>query len=68
MGSIRKQLWPNCLGSVRKTEKSVSIPEVHTKVLIDWLQIQVRSIITTASLLSVKQLKIMLVGKGPLLL
>jgi hypothetical protein len=67
MGSIRKQLWPNCLGSVRKTEKSVSIPGVQAKVLIDRLQIQVQSI-TTASLLSAKQLKIMLVGEGPLLL
>jgi len=68
MGSIRKQLWPNCLGRVRKTEKSVSIAGVQAKVLIGRLQIQARSIITTASLLSARQLKIMLVGEGPLLL
>jgi len=68
MGSIRKQLWPNCPGRARKTEKSVSITGVQAKVLIGRLQIQARRIITTASLLSAKQLKIMHVGEGPLLL
>jgi len=68
MGSIRKQLWPNCLGRVRKTEKSVSIAGVQAKVLMGQLQLQARSIIITASLLSARQLKIMLVGEGSLLL
>jgi hypothetical protein len=55
MGSIRKQLWPNCLGRVMKTEKFVSIAGVQAKVLIGQLQVHVRSSITTARLLSAKQ-------------
>jgi hypothetical protein len=50
MGSVRKKLWPNYLHKVRKTENSIGIAVVQTKVLIGQLQMQATSIFTTASL------------------
>jgi hypothetical protein len=50
MGSVRKKLWPNCLHRVRKTENSIGIAGVQTKVLIGRLQMQATGIFTTASL------------------
>jgi hypothetical protein len=61
MGSLRKKLWPNYMHRVRKTEKSIGIAGVQTRVLIGQLQMQASSIFKQPALVPDKS---MFFGRG----